>query len=85
MISERELEIIWDCAIKKHDTYRISILKSLTSISIKFSTDHVKYIQNKITQLRFKEMDTFVLGLLKSLLRNVFKPFNAVEEEKERK
>ena len=43
-IKEKEIDIIWDCATKKHEAYKSAILKALTNLTMKVSLEHVNYI-----------------------------------------
>lgn len=52
-IQTNEIDIIWDCAINKHEAYKAAILKALTNLSSKLSIDHLKYLLHKIKSLSF--------------------------------
>jgi hypothetical protein len=50
-ITEKEFDIIWDCATKKHEAYKVAILKALSFLASKCSLEHLKYLFNKIKSL----------------------------------
>lgn len=43
-IQKKEIDIMWDCATKKHEAYKVAIIKALSNLSQKFSIDHLAYL-----------------------------------------
>lgn len=50
-IQEKEIDIMWDCATKKHEAYKVAIIKALTFLSHKFSIEHLAYLFQKLKSL----------------------------------
>lgn len=50
-IKKREIDKIWDCATKKHEAYKVAILKALSFLSKKASLADLNYIFEKLKSL----------------------------------
>jgi hypothetical protein len=70
-IGTKEFDIIWDCATKKHEAYKVAILKALAFLATKCSIDHLRYLFNKIKSIQMSEIDKFGLQLLRTIARKV--------------
>jgi len=42
---------MWDCATKKHEAYKVAILKALAFLSTKATLQDLHYIFNKLKSL----------------------------------
>lgn len=76
-IKRKELDKIWECATKKHEAYKVAILKALAFLATKASLDDLGYIFNKLKSLQMNEIDKFSLGLIKAIAKKL-----AGEEDK---
>lgn len=72
-LNEKHLELIWDCAINKHDAYRVNILKVLSTLALKIKPSHAKFLYDKVKSMDLSEYCKFTLQLLKHLNKNVCK------------
>lgn len=78
-IKEREIDIIWDCATKKHEAYKAAILKALTNLVMKVSLTHTNYIFNKVKSMNLSEIDKFCINLIRQISRRL--SLNDLEKE----
>lgn len=62
---------MWDCATKKHEAYKVAILKALTFLSTKASLEHLRYLFAKLKSIHMSEIDKFCLQLLRSIARKL--------------
>ena len=72
-ITEKQLELIWDWAINKHEAYRVNILKMLSSLALKIKPSHAQFLFNKVKGLELSEHWKFTLQLLKYINKNACK------------
>lgn len=70
-IKKKEIDKIWDCATKKHEAYKVAILKALAFLSAKASLSDLSYIFEKLKSLQMNEVDKFCLGLLKAIAKKL--------------
>ena len=56
---------MWDCATKKHEAYKVAILKALTFLTSMANQEHLQYLFLKIKSLPWTEVDKFSLGLVR--------------------
>lgn len=63
--------MIWDCATKKHEAYKVAIIKALTFLSSKFSIEHLSYLFLKVKSLQMNEIDKFCLQLIRNIARRI--------------
>lgn len=69
-LNEKHFELMWDCAINKHDAYRVNILKVLSTLALQVKPSHAKYLFDKIKSMELSEYCKFILQLLKHLNKN---------------
>lgn len=70
-ISEREIEKMWECVTKKHEAYKVAILRALSIITSRANLKDIKYIFKKVNSLQFSEVDKFTLNLVKSVAKRL--------------
>ncbi|CDW85633.1 ubiquitin carboxyl-terminal hydrolase family protein [Stylonychia lemnae] len=76
-IRQKELDKMWDCATKKHEAYKVAIMKAFAFLATKASLQDLQYIFNKLRSIQLNEIDKFSLGLIKSIAKKL-----AGEEDK---
>lgn len=81
-IQNKEFDIIWDCAIKKHEAYKVAILKALGFLGQKCSLDHLRYLFYKIKSLPLSEIDRFAIQLLRTIARKLSNIDSEVQSHK---
>ena len=69
-LNEKHIELIWDCAINKHDAYRVNILKSLSTLALQMKPSHSKFVFDKIKNMELQEYCKFTLQVLKHINKN---------------
>ena len=62
---------MWDCATKKHEAYKVAILKALTFIATKASIEDLKYLFAKVKSIAIPEVDKFCLELIKAIAKKL--------------
>jgi hypothetical protein len=62
---------MWDCATKKHEAYKVAILKALAFLASKASHEHLQYLFYKLKTLHLTEIDKFCLGLIRSIAKKL--------------
>lgn len=62
---------MWDCVTKKHEAYKVAMLKALTYLSSKVSTEHIHYLFAKVKSLQMNEIDKFYIGFIRQLARRL--------------
>lgn len=58
---------MWNCATKKHEAYKVAILKALTSLSERAELQHIKYLLNKVKSVQYTEIDKFYLEFVRKI------------------
>lgn len=62
---------MWECATKKHEAYKVAILKALSFLATKANLEHLRYIYLKLKSLPYPELDKFCLGLLRAIAKRL--------------
>ncbi len=70
-IGSAEIDTMWFCATKKHEAYKVAVLKALTFLASKASLDHLEDLFSKVLQIPNKELDKFVLQLVRAIARRL--------------
>ena len=66
-----EFDIMWHCATKKHEVFKVSIIKALTHIAQRTSPEHTEHLFRKIKTISYNEIDKFTLALIKQLAKRL--------------
>ena len=72
-LDNQHFEVMWDCAINKHETYRVNILKVLSALALKIKPSHAKFLYEKVKQMDQTNYWKFTLNLIKHINKNVWK------------
>ena len=72
-LDNQHFEVMWDCAINKHETYRVNILKLLSALALKIKPSHAKFLFEKVKQMDQTNYWKFTLNLVKHINKNVWK------------
>jgi hypothetical protein len=70
-IKIREFDKMWECATKKHEAYKVAILKALTFLATKASIEDLKYLFAKVKLIPLNEVDKFTLELVKAIAKKI--------------
>lgn len=70
-LGKKEIDKMWECATKKHEAYKVAILKSLAYLATKCTVNDLIYLYNKLKQIPLPEIDKFCLDLLKSIAKKL--------------
>ena len=70
-IGEAQINLIWDCAMQKHEVYRVAILKAIMFIASIAKHKELQIIYQKIVQTPLSQTDKFLMQLLKTIARNI--------------
>lgn len=70
-ITKRELDKMWECATKKHEAYKVAILKALAFLATKANVEHLRYLFGKLKAIPLAEVDKFCLDLIKSIAKKL--------------
>ena len=62
---------MWDCATKKHEAYKVAILKSLAFLATRANLQDLHYLFQKLKSLQTSEIDKFDLALLKAIAKRL--------------
>ena len=62
---------MWECATKKHEAYKVAILKALSFLATKANLEHLRYLYVKLKSLPYPELDKFCLGLLRAIAKKL--------------
>lgn len=62
---------MWECATKKHEAYKVAILKALAFLATKSGIQDLKYLFNKLKLIPLTEIDKFCLDLIKSIAKKL--------------
>ena len=62
---------MWFCATKKHEAYRVAVFKALNFLASKATLEHLEDLFSKVQQIPNKELDKFVLQLVRSIARRL--------------
>jgi len=70
-IGEEQLNLMWDCAMQKHEVYKVAILKALIFLASIVRSQELQIIFEKVRALPPNQMDKFMMLLLKTMAKNV--------------
>jgi len=70
-VGENEINLMWDCAMQKHEVYRVAILKALIFLGGKVDYPELKLLFGKIKSTSLAHTDKFLMFLLKTLAKNI--------------
>jgi hypothetical protein len=70
-IQRREFDKMWECATKKHEAYKVGILKALAFVATKAKIDDLKYLFTKLKSIPLAEVDKFCLDLMKAIAKKL--------------
>ena len=62
---------MWECATKKHEAYKVAILKALTFLASRANIEDLKYLFYKLKSIPLPEVDKFCLELVKGIARKL--------------
>ena len=62
---------MWECATKKHEAYKVGILKALTFISTIAKLEDLQYLFGKLKSIPLSEVDKFCLDLTKAIAKKL--------------
>lgn len=62
---------MWECATKKHEAYKVAILKALAFLASKASVQDLKYLFLKLKSIPLAEIDKFCLDLIKAIAKKL--------------
>jgi hypothetical protein len=70
-IERREFDKMWECATKKHEAYKVAILKALAFLASKSKIEDLKYLFLKLKSIPLSEVDKFCLDLIKAIAKKL--------------
>ena len=70
-IGEEQINVMWQCAMEKHEVYRVAILKALISLASIVKSKELRFIFEKVRALPASQIDKFMMLLLKTMAKNV--------------
>lgn len=70
-IGEEQINLMWQCAMEKHEVYRVAILKALISLASIVKSKELSFIFEKVRALPASQIDKFMMLLLKAMAKNV--------------
>jgi hypothetical protein len=70
-IERKEFDKMWECATKKHEAYKVAILKALSFLATKAKIEDLRYLYLKLKSIPLAEVDKFVLDLIKSIAKKL--------------
>jgi ubiquitin carboxyl-terminal hydrolase 9/24 len=70
-LKKREFDKMWECATKKHEAYKIAILKALAFLATKANLEDLKYLFAKVKSTAMPEIDKFCLDLIKAISKKL--------------
>jgi hypothetical protein len=62
---------MWECATKKHEAYKVGILKALAFLATKAKIQDLKYLFAKLRGIPMTEVDKFCLDLMKAIAKKL--------------
>lgn len=68
-LSERELQKMWHIATKKHEQFRVSIMRALNFMAARMRPKELRFLFNKLQNLQLREHDKFSLVLVKAIAK----------------
>lgn len=60
-IGEAQINMIWDCAMQKHEVYKVAILKAIMFIASIAKYKELRIIYQKIVQTPLNHTDKFLM------------------------
>lgn len=63
--------MMWECAMTKHEVYRVALLKTFAFLGSKAKAQELKLIFNKIKSTPLNHTDKFIMRLLKTIAKNI--------------
>lgn len=84
-IQEAQIDLMWKCAMQKHEVYRNEILKALISLSSKAEYNELNVILKLIQTVPLNHTDKFIMLLLKTIAQNISSKITGVFHETNKK
>ena len=60
---------MWHIATKKHEAFKVSIMRALIFMAGKMAPKELNFLFNKLQTVQLREHDKFSLGLLKAIAK----------------
>ena len=80
-IQEAQIDLMWKCAMQKHEVYRNEILKALISLSSKAEYNELKVMLKLIHTIPLNHTDKFIMLFLKTIASNISSKISGVNED----
>lgn len=68
-LKERELHKMWHIATKKHEAFKVSVMRALNFMAARMAPKELNFLFNKLQVLQLREHDKFSLALLKAIAK----------------
>ena len=68
-LTENELNKMWHIATKKHEAFKVSIMRSLIFMASRMAPKELQFLFTKLQGMQLREHDKFSLLLLKSIAK----------------
>jgi transcriptional regulator CtsR len=65
--------MMWDCAMQKHEVYRVAILKAFIFLGSRVKCKELRLIYQKIKKTTLNHTDKFLMRLLETIAKNISK------------
>ena len=72
---------MWDCAMQKHEVYRVAILKALIFLASKVDCKLLRLLYQKVKQTPLGHIDKFIMGLLKAVAKSIAQQIDGGEKK----
>lgn len=82
-IGEEQLNMMWQCAMQKHEVYRVAILKALIFLASIVRSQELRFIYEKVRSLPANQIDKFMMLLLKTMAKNVAQTVDGNQNKKD--
>ena len=63
--------MMWDCAMKKHEVYKISIIKIIIFLASKAKLPELRHLYDKVKETPLNHLDKWLVLLLKTLAKTL--------------
>jgi len=68
-LTERELSKMWLIATKKHEAFRVSIMRALIFLATRMAAKELTFLFGKLQSMQLREHDKFSLVLVKNIAK----------------
>ena len=70
-LQTKQFDKMWECATKKHEAYKVGILKALTFLATIAKIEDLQYLFGKMKLIPLSEVDKFCLDLTKAIAKKL--------------